>query len=160
MEQGLYLIIPEKMPDKQVIEKLNAFCKTTVPQAVLFSPATRSDKEARHIVEVIQNKEIAVIIRNSVEKALLLQADGVHISYGTDIKKIRKQIGDLALGVLCASRDEAMRAGDAGADYIGFDGEKALELCQWWNELFTLPCVDFNSDHPSEFADFRTTVLS
>ena len=160
MEQELYLIIPEKMPENQVVEKLNAFCEKTLPQAVLYSPAAHSEKEAKHIVRTAQNKDIAVIIKDDVEKALLLQADGVHVSYGAGLGKIRNRIGDMALGVLCATRDEAMRAGDAGADYIGFDGEKAAELCQWWSELFTLPCVGFNPDQPSDFADFRVTELS
>ena len=159
MEQGLYLIIPEEMPENQVVEKLKAFYKTDVPQAVLYSPASFG-KEAQKIVSFFQSKDIAVIIRDNVEQALSLNADGVHVSYGAGIKKIRKQIGDLSLGILCATRDEAMRAGDAGADYIAFKGQKSSELCQWWSELFTLPCVDFNPDHPSEFADFRVRILS
>ena len=83
----------------------------------------------------------------------------MQIDYRPDIKKIRSKIGDIALGVLCATRDEAMRAGEAGADYIGFDGENAKELTEWWAELFNLPCVDFNPSDPSDSADFRVKPL-
>jgi thiamine-phosphate pyrophosphorylase len=62
-------------------------------------------------------------------------------------------LGDLTLGVTChASRDLAMSAGEAGADYVAFGAffpstTKAppamaeVELLQWWSELMELPCV-------------------
>ena len=160
MKQDLYLIIPDGLKSDLVLESFDRFCLNETPQAVLYDPTKHSDTQAKQIIRTVQNKGIAIIIKNSAEKALSLQADGVQIQYGKEIKHIRKQIGDLSLGVVCATRDEAMRAGEAGADYIGFEGEKAADLIQWWNELFTLPCVDFNPDYPSEFADFRAQILS
>ena len=64
MEQELYLIIPENMPENQIVERSDAFFKRALPQAVLYSPAAHSDKEARRIVSFFQNKNIAVIIQN------------------------------------------------------------------------------------------------
>ncbi|MBO4519972.1 MAG: thiamine phosphate synthase [Alphaproteobacteria bacterium] len=160
MKQDLYLIIPAGLKAERILESFNRFCKDETPQAVLYDPANHTDTDAGKIIKTVQNKDIAVIIRNSAEKALSLQADGVQIAYDKELKKIKKQIGDLALGVICTTRDEAMRAGEAGADYIGFDGENAAELTLWWSELFTLPCVDFNPDRPSEAADFRIRELS
>ena len=155
MKQDLYLIIPAGLKAEQTLERFNRFCLKEKPQAVLYDMTGHADTEATQIIRTAQNAGIAVIIRNNVEKALSLRADGVQIIYGKELKKIKKQIGELALGVICTSRDEAMRAGEAGADYIGFDGNKAQELTRWWSELFTLPCVDFNPDCPSDFADFR-----
>lgn len=160
MKQDLYLIIPAAEETNRIIDAFERFCANETPQAVLYDPSGHSGAEAGRIVRTVQKKDVAVIIKDDVEKALSLNADGVQIVYGEKIKSVRKQIGDLALGVVCATRDEAMRAGEAGADYIGFDGENAPELTQWWNELFTLPCVDFNPDRPSEFADFRIFPLS
>ena len=160
MKQDLYLIIPAGADAGKIPESFDRFRANEEPQAVLYDPAGHSDAAAQQIVKTIQEKNIAVIIKDDVEKALSLSADGVQVADGKGIKNIRKRIGDLSLGVLCATRDEAMRAGEAGADYIGFDGEKAAELCRWWSELFTLPCVDFNPDCPSESADFRIRVLS
>jgi thiamine-phosphate pyrophosphorylase len=37
-----------------------------------------------------------------------------------------------------------MVAGEDGADYVLFagpDSEELLDLCQWWSELFVLPCA-------------------
>ena len=152
MKQDIYLIIPAGLTAEHIIKDFDV---NEIPQAVLYDPTGHSDAQAKQIVNTIQDKDIAVIIKDDVEKALSLSADGVQIAYDKEMKNVRKRIGEISLGVLCATRDEAMRAGEAGADYIGFDGENAAALTQWWSELFTLPCVDFNPDHPSEFADFR-----
>ena len=160
MKQDIYLIIPAGADAGKITESFDHLHVNEKPQAVLYDPAEHTGTESAQIVRTIQSQDIAVIIKDDAEKALSLHADGVQIPYGKGIKNIRKQIGDLALGVLCATRDEAMRAGEAGADYIGFDGDEAAVLTQWWSELFTLPCVDFNPDRPSEFADFRILPLS
>lgn len=156
MKQDLYLIIPDGLNAERIIENLNRFS----PQAVLYDPTGHTDAQAKRIIRTIQDKDIAVIIKNDIEKTLAFRADGVQIPYGKGMKNVRKQIGELALGVICATRDEAMRAGEAGADYIGFEGDDAAALTQWWSELFTLPCIDFNPDRPSDFADFRIQILS
>lgn len=156
MKQDLYLIIPDGLNAERIIENLNRFS----PQAVLYDPTGHTDTQAKRIIRTIQDKDIAVIIKNDIEKTLAFQADGVQLPYGKGMKNVRKQIGELALGVICATRDEAMRAGEAGADYIGFEGDDAAALTQWWSELFTLPCIDFNPTRPSEFADFRIQILS
>lgn len=160
MKQDTYLIIPADLNASEIPDLFTQACLNETPQAVLYDPEKHSEKEAIHIVRTIQNKQTAVIIKDNIERALSLQADGVQIVYGADIKKIKQKIGDLALGVICSCRDEAMRAGETGADYIGFENEKAEELTRWWCELFTLPCVDFNPNFPSEFADFRIQTLS
>ena len=160
MKQDIYLIIPAGSAVTDILRNFHRFCLTETPQAALYDPAGHSDDEAKRVVQAVQSKNVAVIIKNDIGKALSLNADGVQVPYGREIRKTKKQIGELALGVICATRDEAMRAGEAGADYIGFDGEKTDDLVQWWSELFTLPCVDFTPDHPSEAADFRIRTLS
>src|SRR5262249_60804456 len=57
------------------------------------------------------------------------------------------------VGVTChASRDLAMEAAEAGADYVAFgaffptttkvSGHSAdLEILRWWSEIMTVPCV-------------------
>jgi thiamine-phosphate pyrophosphorylase len=54
------------------------------------------------------------------------------------------------------SRDAAMEAGEAGADYVMFgepraDGslpplEQVIERCRWWAEVFTTPCIAYAPD--------------
>ena len=160
MKQDLYLIISDGLSINQISAAFERSCRNEKPQAVLYDPQKHADTAASRFIKTVQAKEIAVIIKNDADKALALEADGVQIPYGKGIKNVRKQIGELALGVICTTRDEAMRAGEAGADYIGFEGDDAADLTQWWSELFTLPCIDFNPDRPSEFADFRIQILS
>ena len=69
------------------------------------------------------------------------------------VVEARKLLGDLMLGVTChGSRDLAMTAGEAGADYVAFGAffpsttkeppaTAELEVLTWWSELMELPCV-------------------
>jgi thiamine-phosphate pyrophosphorylase len=79
----------------------------------------------------------------------------VHVGQSdTPAIEARRIIGpDRQLGVTChASRDLAMAAGEAGADYVAFGaffptGTKATvhraepELLRWWSDIMELPCV-------------------
>ena len=160
MQQGLYLIAPAGTDENELIKRFNRFCAGEIPDALLFDPTDRSVESVRRFAQTVQGKNVALILKNDIDLALKLPADGVQIPYQPDIKKIRQRTTEFSLGVLCATRDEAMRAGEAGADYIGFDASNAAELTQWWSELFTVPCVNFNPDRPSPAADFRTAVLA
>lgn len=61
------------------------------------------------------------IINDRVDIAMLCDADGVHVGQSDiDAKDVRKLIGkDKILGVSARSIDEANKAVDDGADYIG-----------------------------------------
>jgi thiamine-phosphate pyrophosphorylase len=92
----------------------------------------------------------ACLVRDHVGLALEIGADGVHLGSGAaDVPACRAALGrERILGVSCGrSRDGAMTAGEAGADYVGFGdlgqrpGHEVYELLQWWSELFVLPCL-------------------
>jgi thiamine-phosphate pyrophosphorylase len=92
----------------------------------------------------------ACLVRDHVGLALEIGADGVHLGSGAaDVPACRAALGrERILGVSCGrSRDAAMTAGEAGADYVGFGdlgqrpGHEVYELLQWWAELFVLPCL-------------------
>src|SRR5262249_16650947 len=65
------------------------------------------------------------------------------------------------VGVTChASRDLAMEAAEAGADYVAFgaffptstkaSGHRAdLEILRWWSEIMTVPCVAIGGITPA-----------
>lgn len=159
MKQGLYLIAPADGDIEKLIAAFNNV-KSESPDALLFDPAGATPADIEKFKNAVQGADVAFIIKDDVETALKTGADGIQIPCSPDVKKIRKRIGDIALGVMCATRDEAMRAGESGADYIGFDGENAAEMTRWWSELFTVPCVDFNLDAPSPAADFKVALLT
>jgi thiamine-phosphate pyrophosphorylase len=99
---------------------------------------------------VCADHAVAFLVRDHVGLALEIGADGVHLGAGAaDVQATRAALGsERILGVSCGrSRDAAMVAGEAGADYVGFGdlgqrpGHDLHELLQWWSELFVLPCL-------------------
>jgi thiamine-phosphate pyrophosphorylase len=91
----------------------------------------------------------ALLVRDHVGLALEIGADGVHLGDAAAVEASRAGLGsERILGVSCGrSRDAAMVAGEAGADYVGFGdlgrrpGHDLFELIEWWSELFVLPCL-------------------
>jgi thiamine-phosphate pyrophosphorylase len=93
---------------------------------------------------------IAFLLQDDVAAALEVGADGVHLGSGAaDVAASRAALGvERIVGVSCGvSRDAAMVAGDAGADYVAFGdldrpaGQEVHDLLEWWSELFVLPCL-------------------
>ena len=104
---------------------------------------------------VCQQRDVAFILNDRPDLAVKLDCDGVHV--GQDdmpYAEARRIVGpQRQVGVTCkASRDLAMEAGDAGADYVAFGAffasstkavttPASLEIIEWWSELFEIPCV-------------------
>jgi thiamine-phosphate pyrophosphorylase len=83
-------------------------------------------------------------------------ADGVHVSGDlAQMAQLRERLrGERALGIGgLRSKDDAMNAGEAGADYLLFgeprrDGslpelESVVDRAAWWAEIFETPCVAY-----------------
>ncbi|WP_338332765.1 thiamine phosphate synthase [Acetobacter sp. LMG 32666] len=106
---------------------------------------------------LVQHKGIALMLEDAPELAVQTGCDGVHLSRSytaASVRDVRRQIGDeLQLGVAVgSSRDDAMRAGEEGADYVYFapdapDGAEQAQavqaLAQWWCMMMELPAVAF-----------------
>jgi thiamine-phosphate pyrophosphorylase len=99
---------------------------------------------------VCAERGTAFLVRDHVGLALEIGADGVHLGGGAaEVEASRAVLGgERILGVSCGrSRDAAMVAGEAGADYVGFGdlgqrpGQDLYELLEWWSGLFVLPCL-------------------
>ncbi len=76
----------------------------------------------------------------------------MHISNASGpINIIRKRLPDYTqLGVFCGgSRDAAMQAGEAGADYIAINADQT-DLAAWWMEMTELPLVCENIETADE----------
>lgn len=97
----------------------------------------------------------AFIVNDSVSLAKRLDADGVHLGQKDgDVREARERLGrEAQIGVTChGSRDLAMEAGEAGADYVAFgafhptttkevEHHADPEILTWWQSIFELPCV-------------------
>ena len=114
----------------------------------------------------MQEQNIAFLLQDRADLAVKIGADGAHLS-GTqtlrDAVPILKPKLIAGAGGL-VTRDDAMFAGEAGADYVMFGEpdaagkspsfEAIVERVAWWAEIFEIPCVAFaeTADQASELA--------
>lgn len=118
---------------------------------------------AEPLQAICAEREVAFIVNDSIGLAKRIGADGVHLGQedGT-VEEARKLLGrDAQIGVTChASRDLAMEAGEAGADYVAFGAffptttkevkhHAAPDLLEWWQRLFEIPCVAIGGISPA-----------
>ncbi len=103
---------------------------------------------------VVQSRNVAFLLNDRPDLAVSMRCDGAHVGQeDTPALVARKLLGELTLGVTChGSRDLAMEAGEAGADYVAFgaffpsttkDAQLRAEpdILEWWHELMEPPCV-------------------
>ncbi len=75
---------------------------------------------AKEIQEMCEQASIPFIVNDDIELAVSLNADGVHIGQEDEaVEIVRKKIGDKILGVSVYSLEEAVKAIEEGADYLG-----------------------------------------
>lgn len=78
-------------------------------------------KEAREIRQLCRRYGVPFLINDNLEVAIACGADGVHV--GQDdlpITEVRRRVGDsMIVGVSAHNVEEAKRAMDGGADYLG-----------------------------------------
>jgi thiamine-phosphate pyrophosphorylase len=129
-----------------------------------------NEHEAARLAQPLQAicaaRDVAFIVNDSISLAKRIGADGVHLGQGDgDVADARAELGrDAQIGVTChASRDLAMEAGEAGADYVAFgaffpsatkqtEHVAELETLRWWQDLMELPCVAIGGITPANAA--------
>lgn len=77
--------------------------------------------EAKTIKQVTDRYQIPFVINDSIEVALAVDADGVHVGQSDlEAGEVRRHIGaDKILGVSAQTVEQAVLAEQSGADYIG-----------------------------------------
>lgn len=112
-------------------------------------------KAAERLIPIVQRAGAAFILNDRPDLAKRCGADGVHI--GQDdmpYQEARALLGkDAMIGVTAHnSRHLAMKAAEAGADYVAFGSmfptttkdaktRAEPELIQWWTDIMEVPCV-------------------
>lgn len=109
-------------------ESLFSVCKKVLENGATFLQIREKDldeasfeQEASELKQLCAVYHIPFVVNDSVEIALEIDADGVHVGQ-SDIKgrDIRSMIGkDKILGISAGTVEEAVAAEMAGADYIG-----------------------------------------
>ena len=114
---------------------------------------------------IAQERGVAFLLRDDAALAAKTGCDGVVVGPGA-YAAARKAVGAQAIvGVTVGtSRHEAMEAGEAGADFIGFDADP--ELVSWWTEMMEVPCVaavpeaDFRRVAADDWTDPQTAAAA
>ena len=94
--------------------------------------------------------DVALLAAGATPQAVKHGFDGLHVDAGeaaiAEALKILKPDRIVGAGRL-STRDDAMVAGEAGADYVMFgedgDGRRAAALIAWWAEVMEPPCAGF-----------------
>jgi thiamine-phosphate pyrophosphorylase len=156
----LYLITPPAISDIDAFAReLEAALSAGSVAALQIRLKDLSDYDLINITKVIapiaQNLGVAVLMNDRVQLVKSLKLDGAHIGQSDiPLKDARALLGKEAMiGVTCHnSRDLAMDAAEAGADYVAFgafyptttkevEHMAELETLNIWQETIEVPCV-------------------
>jgi thiamine-phosphate pyrophosphorylase len=155
----LYLITPPALdPDRFAKDLEEAFAGGDVASLQLRLKDC-DDETIRRAVRVLkpiaQDRAVAFIMNDRPELGAELDCDGVHVGEeDMPYAEARRLLGpDRIVGVTCgASRDRAIAAAEAGADYVAFGAffpsttktatkhRADTELIRDWSETTVVPC--------------------
>jgi thiamine-phosphate pyrophosphorylase len=154
----LYLLTPPELPqnfDTLLAQALDAGDVAAL-QLRLKNVTDDAILRAIDLVRPIaQSRGVALILNDRPDLAVTSGCDGAHVgAEDTAPAEARKILGPkLQLGVSCyGSRDLALQAGQAGADYVAFGAffnsvtkdtpiQGDVDLLSWWSEIMELPVV-------------------
>jgi thiamine-phosphate pyrophosphorylase len=155
----LYLITPTAFRPRDFAEELKAALGAGDVASLQLRMKNTSDDEIRRaagqLKPIAQAAGVAFILNDRPDLAADLGADGVHIGQeDMPYRDARARLGtDAIIGVTChSSRDLAIQAAEAGADYVAFGAffptatkepktRADVELLAWWSDLMTVPSV-------------------
>lgn len=146
--------------------RLDAALAGAVPTSLLLMPPRGKALDATSVLPLLeqaQKRNIAVMLADDAQLVRTTKADGVDLTWSKDIARRAAEAREILghrymLGADVGKlRHDAMELGEAGADYIAFgipahveDRETARkrreELCEWWTDIFEIPCVAFDVD--------------
>jgi thiamine-phosphate pyrophosphorylase len=156
----LYLITPPAFDPAAFALQLQAALDAGDVACLQLRLKDVDDDAIRRAAEVLrpiaQSRDVAFIMNDRPDLALATDSDGVHVGQeDTSYADARKLLGpDKIVGVTCYnSRDLAIDAAEAGADYVAFGGffrsttkdtrriaGNDPEILTWWSETTTVPC--------------------
>ncbi len=154
----LYLITPPALAPARFRDSLAAALDAADVAAVQLRLKDWTEDDLLRAIDVLrpvaQDRGVAFLLNDRPDLAVRSGCDGAHV--GQDdmpVAEARRVLGKLMLGVTChGSRDLAMTAGEAGADYVAFGAffpsttktpptMAELDILTWWSGLMEIPCV-------------------
>jgi thiamine-phosphate pyrophosphorylase len=158
---SLYLVTPLlSAADARAFAESFADVLRAAPVAsalVRLAPGAQGDAKAivAPLLRAAVAADCALLIENDARLAARLGADGVHVAGGGAnlTAAIESLKPERIVGASARTRDEAMTAGEMGADYVMFGEprgetqgtpfEALAERVAWWAEIFETPCVAY-----------------
>ncbi|PWB84556.1 MAG: thiamine phosphate synthase [Methylocystaceae bacterium] len=154
----LYLATPLVDAPETFLPHLRAALEAADVASLLLRLRTSDPAEAesaiRAVAAIAQPSDVAVVVEGEADLVIRSGADGLHVTRGEEQLggALARLSPDYIVGAGALSdRDDAMRAGEAGADYVLFgeagaddpapSAEDVLERTRWWAEIFNTPCV-------------------
>ena len=174
----LCLVTPSLEDTRTIMAALDAALAAVPVAAVLLRLADAGEntlvEQIKTLAPVVQNRGPALLLYGRSSLVGRSGADGAHLA-GVDA--FTEALPSLKPGRIAGcgeltSRDDAMRAGEAGADYVMFgepDGsghrpsfQSIAERIGWWTEVFEVPCVGFaeSVDEAVEIARARAEFIA
>jgi thiamine-phosphate pyrophosphorylase len=155
----LYLVTPAIGDPARFAEALGSALAAADVAAVLLrlAPAAERDliNRVKALAAIVQDTGAALVLDGHPEIAARAGADGAHLSGIAAFMAAAESLKPARIAGCggLKSRDDAMAAGERGADYVLFGEPDAgghrpafpaiIERVEWWAELFTIPCVGF-----------------
>ena len=155
----LYLITPPALDPERFAGELEEALAGGDVACLQLRLKEVDDDAIRHASRILkpiaQDHGVAFIMNDRPDLAAALDCDGVHVGEeDAPYTEARRLLGpDHIVGVTCgASRDRAITAAEAGADYIAFGAffpsmtktatryRATAELLQDWSETTVVPC--------------------
>ena len=156
----LYLITPPTLDDlagfgHTLAHALDAGDVAALQLRLKDPPDTVIAAAVDVIFPIARSRDVALILNDRPDLAASLGCDGVHVGQtDTPYAEARRIMGsDAMIGVTCHdSRDLAMEAAEAGADYVAFGAffdtttkdastRADPEILNIWQETMQTPCV-------------------
>ena len=155
----LYLITPPRLDAAAFSSVMAQALDAGDVAAVQLRLKDVSDDDIRQACDilrpVVQAREAAFLLNDRADLAAEMGCDGVHVGQSDcPYRTARRLVGDNAIvGVTChASRQLAIEAAEAGADYVAFGAffptatkvaptAADPEILEWWSTMMTVPCV-------------------
>jgi thiamine-phosphate pyrophosphorylase len=155
----LYLITPPALDPAGFAPRLEAALDAGDVACLQLRLKEADDDAIRRAADVLrpitQSRDVAFIMNDRPDLALATASDGVHVGQeDASYAEARRLLGpDKIVGVTCYnSRDLAIDAAEAGADYVAFGGffrsttkdtrriaGNDPEILHWWSEIMTVP---------------------
>ena len=124
----LYLVTDPDLslgrPEEEIVRRAVSAGVTMVQYRDKGTSTRRMIEKTRLLAEICESASVALIINDRLDVAIAGGADGVHLGQDDmELADARRIAGeDLIIGISVTTVKEAIKAEEAGADYLGANG--------------------------------------